>query len=180
MKIPDGMSVNLIRYPNMGDWNRCYVLALNTAGKFSAKIPTEEWLKKILIARHSPIRTLMYTIELRNIPYYSSVHFARHKIGVEHYVQSQRINPERGAERQDAPVTHIIDCNAEALLNIMEKRLCFRADEMTRTIAQEIKAVITCTGDPISDLLMPACGMNAKNCCEMKPCGKYAWIERKK
>lgn len=46
MKIPDGMSVNLIRYPTMGDWNRCYVLALNTVGDFPSKSPTEKWIKK--------------------------------------------------------------------------------------------------------------------------------------
>ena len=166
-------TIELLRYPTEADWKRCLYLARATQGKFDeANVPSYEWRHRILRAEHSPIRTLMFTIEMKNIPYYSSVHFVRHKYGVEHYVQSQRVNPDRGAERQDAPVTHTMDLNAQALINIMRKRLCYKADHTTHEIALQIKAqILYKDGTGIwNDILVPECCYRANYCPEMKPC----------
>ena len=48
-----------------------------------------ELKKKYLTSEHSPIRYLRFIIRME-IPYCNSVHFVRHKLGVEHFVQSQR------------------------------------------------------------------------------------------
>ncbi len=85
------MKIEILRYPEEADWQRCKSFALNTMGKkyLGDKDVDELWKVRILKAGHSPIRTLMFTIKLE-IPYFVSVHFVRHKFGIEHYVQSQR------------------------------------------------------------------------------------------
>lgn len=167
-------SVEILRYPTEEDWKRCLMLARCTQGKFDTpNEPTDDWKKKILRSEHSPIRTLMFTIKMVNIPYCNSVHFVRHKYGVEHYVQSQRKNPERGSERQDAPVTHIMDINAQELIFMAKKRLCYKADPVTRAIMIEIcRQICDLDKDQVFKyVLLPACRMNESNCCEFKPCG---------
>ena len=117
----------------------------------------------------------MYTVIMHDIPYYSSVHLVRHKFGVEHFVQSQRVNPDRGAERQDALVTHAMDLNFQALVNMSRKRLCYKADATTRAIMVQIVEELRKV-DPISaSFCVPECIYRGKVCHELRPCGKYEW-----
>lgn len=74
------MKVTMLKHPTDEDWLFCKQCALNTIGKDSDKVPTEEWKRKILKAEHSPIRTLWFAFNLE-IPYWVSVHFTRHKLG---------------------------------------------------------------------------------------------------
>ena len=167
-------NIEILRMPTEEDWKRCLLLARCTQGRYGlTNEPSEEWKRKILRAEHSPIRTLMFTIMMKNIPYCNSVHFVRHKYGVEHYVMSQRKNPERGAERQDAPVTHIMDINAQELIFMAKKRLCFKADIVTRTIMQDICWAIVGHEPFWGAVLLPACECNEANCREFKPCGMF-------
>ncbi|MBQ6503230.1 MAG: thymidylate synthase ThyX [Flexilinea sp.] len=167
--------IEILRCPTEEDWKRCLLLARATQGKFDApKEPSVEWKRKILRAEHSPIRTLMFTIQMENIPYCNSVHFVRHKYGVEHYVQSQRRNADRGAERQDAPVTHIMDINAQELIFMARKRMCMKADRVTRDIMYAIKKeILEIDFDVWNSLLVPQCHMDENFCPEFKPCGVY-------
>ena len=170
----EDIKIEILRFPTEEDWKRCLLLARCTQGKFDAPSePSLEWKRKILRSEHSPIRTLMFTIKMADIPYCNSVHFVRHKYGVEHYVQSQRKNADRGAERQDAPVTHIMDINAQELIFMARKRLCHKADSVTGQIMTEIcRAVIDI--DPIwESVLLPACECNESKCREFTPCGYY-------
>lgn len=168
--------IELLRFPTDEDWKRCLMLAKATQGKYDApKEPSDQWKIKILRSEHSPIRTLMFTIAMKGIPYCNSVHFVRHKFGVEHYVQSQRKEKDRGAERQDAPVLHIMDINMQALIFMAHKRLCYKADPITRKIMMEICKQIEDREPHIyCGILMPACYQNEKNCREFQPCGRYA------
>lgn len=169
------MEIEILRYPSDEDWKRCLYLARITQGKDAAALPSDEWKKKLLASEHSPARTLMYTIVMRDIPSYSSVHFVRHKFGVEHYVRSQRVNPERGAERQDTPVIHVMDMNFQALIAMSRKRLCYKADAMTRSIMVEIVNKLR-EADPISaSFCVPECIYRGNVCHEFKPCGQYEW-----
>ena len=171
--------IEILRYPTEEDWKRCLLLARTTQGKFDApNEPSIEWKRKILKSEHSPIRTLMFTILMKDIPYCNSVHFVRHKYGVEHYVQSQRKNPERGSERQDAPVTHIMDINAQELIFMARKRLCFKADEVTRKIMAKIVHEIYKKDYIYRGVFMPACCYKESNCCEFKPCGRFLGFEK--
>lgn len=173
------VNIEILRHPTEEDWKRCLLLARCTQGKFDApKEPSFEWKQKILRSEHSPIRTLMWTIKMENIPYCNSVHFVRHKYGVEHYVQSQRKNPERGSDRQDAPVTHIMDINAQELIFMARKRLCYKADALTREIMRKICNDVVNIEPVMVTFFAPACGYDEKNCCEFQPCGNYKGLEK--
>ena len=112
----DEIKVEVLKHPTDEDWLWCKTCTLNTIGKKTTQMPTEEWKRKILAAEHSPIRELWFGIRM-TVPYYISVHYCRHSIGVTHYVQSQRNdrqdNYDRNAARQDAMVSHIMSLNAQ-------------------------------------------------------------------
>lgn len=166
--------VTIIRHPQEEDWKRCKLFALNTIGKqYGGSEVTLDWKKRILRARHSPIRTLMFSIKIE-LPYNVSVHYVRHKVGIEHYVQTQRNDRQDEYDRdqapQSAPVSHIIDVNAEALITIMNKRLCKQADATTRYYAKLIRDEVLKVNPEFEDELVPPCAF-MKSCPEFKPCG---------
>ena len=45
---------------------------------------------KLFMSEHSPIRTIQYWVELQGIPSFVSTHLVRHKLGIEHFVESNR------------------------------------------------------------------------------------------
>ena len=168
-------SVEILRHPTEEDWVRCKMLALNTVGKqYAGGEVTPEWKRRILRAGHSPIRTLMFTIRMEGIPYYVSTCFVRHKHGVEHYVSSQRNDRQDRYDRrkapQDAPVTHIMDVNAQELMQIAHMRLCGQAtDEMRETMRDVCRAVIR-TNPEFIPFLVPPCMDYGCACREFRPC----------
>ena len=169
------MRVELLRYPTDEDWQRCKALALATAGK-EPKTPVDEaWKRRILAAGHSPIRTLMFTIRLE-VPYWVSVHLVRHKVGIEHYVRSQRNDRQsdydRNSARQDSMVTHVIDANAQALMQLVQTRTCGMAAKETREVAWAIAEAVTKACPEFDGLLMPKCAWT-HGCHEFRPCGWY-------
>lgn len=174
------IKVEILRHPTNADWERCKDLALRTMGKrWTGNEVNEEWMHRMLECRHSPIRTLMFTIEM-TIPYYVSVHFVRHKIGVEHYVQSQRNDRQKQYDRELAPqnamVSHTIDINAECLMQMSEKRLCGMADPATRYVMQKICRAVEGTNPEFKGHLVPQCE-RLFHCPEARPCGH--WHEAK-
>ena len=54
------------------------------------KEPSSAWKRRILLSEHSPIRQMMFQWKWVNLKYWVSVHFVRHKIGIEHFVSTQR------------------------------------------------------------------------------------------
>lgn len=168
------MSVEILRYPTYEDWKRCKMLALNTIGKrYAGSEVTDEWKRKILRSEHSPIRTLMFTIRM-DVPYWVSVHFCRHKYGVEHYVTSQRNDRQDKYDRTKAPqgemVTHVMDVNAQELIQMARMRLCGQASKETRDTMREIVNAVTDTNPEFAEFLQPKCVMR-RGCNEFKPCG---------
>ena len=95
-------NVEILKYPTADDWLLCKQCTLNTVGKNTTKLPTDEWKHKLLLSEHSPIRTLNFCIKMI-IPYYVSVHFCRHFTGVTHFVQSQRNDRQNNYDRTKAP-----------------------------------------------------------------------------
>ena len=169
------MKVEILRYPTEEDWLRCKMLALNTVGKEAMTPPTDEWKYKILNAEHSPIRTLMFTIKME-IPYWVSVHYVRHKYGVEHYVKSQRTDrtgEDRNAKRQDEMVTHIMDINAQELMFMARRRLCNLASKETQEVMIEIAKQVSDVCPEFYTFLAPMCIRNLYVCYEMNGCGRW-------
>ena len=99
------------------------------------KEPSSKWKKRILLAEHSPIRKLCFNWKWLDLPYWVSVHFVRHKFGIEHFVSTQRTDrtgENRAAKTQDAPVMHECFANAQSVMFISRRRLCAQASKETR------------------------------------------------
>lgn len=126
-------------------------------------------IHKIYKSEHSPMRTQMYWIELIGVRAFVSVHLTRHKIGVEHFVQTMR--DDRGANEvadRNTLVNHAMFINAQALVNIARKRLCKQAhigvQECMRAICVEL------CEDELYEYLVPDC-VYRNGCYEIKTCG---------
>lgn len=168
-------SVEILRHPTDEDWERCKMLAMNTIGKRWSGEVTDEWKHKILKAEHSPIRTLMFTVRME-LPYWVSTHFVRHKYGVEHYVSSQRNDRQSYYDRakapQDAMVTHIMDVNAQELIQMAHMRLCGKAAQETKRVMIQICMAVEDVNPEFMPFLTPKCLAHG-GCNEFRPCGYY-------
>lgn len=135
--------------------------------------PSPEWKKSILLAEHSPIRKIKVTWQWKNLPNWVSVHFVRHKYGIEHWVSTQR-SDRTGIPRdklpQDQPVNHMCEANAQALINISRKRLCTQASPETRKAWQEVKETVRKYEPELASVMVPEC-IYRGFCPEMHPCG---------
>lgn len=180
------MTIELIKTPTESDWQAVKDRAMNTIGKESGKFPTTNWKRDILRAEHSPIRTLTFTVRLTGIPYWVSTHFVRHKIGIEHFVSTQRTDRtgiDRNELPQSAPVSHTMVINAQALINISRKRMCNQASKETRDIWFMVINEIGLHEPELASMCVPECVYRGF-CPEMKSCGfakseRYAeWVER--
>lgn len=170
------MRVELIKFPTDEDWLFCRQCTLNTIGKKTTKLPTEEWKKKLIESEHSPIRTLWFGFRLE-IPYWVSVHLVRHKYGVEHFVSTQRddrTNSDipRAEKPQGEMVSHIVYVNAQELINMSHKRLCKQASPETREVMQEMVRLVNEQCPYMKDVLVPNCAYRNGKCTEFFPCGK--------
>ena len=170
------IKVEIIRHPEKKDWERCKLLALNTVGKkYTGSEITDEWKYKILKAQHSPITTLVFTIRL-TIPYFVSVHLVRHKIGIEHFVQSQRNDRQNNYDRELAPqnamVSHIIEVNAQELMFMANRRLCSQADPTTRFVMTKICREVEKVNPEFVGHLKPMCE-RLHECPEFVSCGYW-------
>lgn len=172
------MQIKYLRVPTDDDWRRALMLARGTKGSGVdiSFTPGLEWRQRLIKSLHSPVRTIMYTVMLCDIPYYSAMHIRTHHIGIEHYISSQRAQENRGEAPQNALVNHIIDFNPQGLVNVAVARLCQNADETTRGIIRDLTNDIL-TRFPefelAKDLFMPKCRYDAKNCPEFCPCGYF-------
>lgn len=170
------MKVEVLRHPTDEDWERCKMLAMNTIGRRWSGEVSDDWKHRILKAEHSPTRTLMFTVRVE-MPYWVSVHFVRHKYGVEHYVSSQRNDRQSEYDRtrapQDALVVHIMDVNAQELIQMAHMRLCGQAADETRGVMQAICQAVLETNPEFRPFLVPKCRAIDKvfYCNEFKPCG---------
>lgn len=133
--------------------------------------PTNIGLRKLYGSEHSPIRTQMFWIELKGIPTYVSVHLVRHKIGIEHYVSTNRMD--RGADDiadRNSPVNHAMLCNAQALINMSRKRLCTKASIETRITMIDIKNAVRNVDEDLAEFMVADCVYRGM-CYESSSCG---------
>lgn len=159
-------------------WSLALDLARNTMGKEEhGKEPSSEWKRKMLLARHSPIQAVFYRIKMDGIPYWVSVHLVRHKVGVDHFVRSQR-SDRTGVRRDDlpqgAPVVHEMVANAQAILAISRKRLCGQASPETREAWGAVVEALRAAGGEVelADACQPECVVCGGYCPELRCCGR--------
>lgn len=168
------MQIEIVRIPTAENWFDVKNLALNTIGKETTKIPNNDWKKMILISEHSPIRNLIYSWKWIDIPYWISVHIVRHKIGIEHFVESQRNDRQDNYDRrkapQDALVNHTCVANAQAIMNISHKRMCFQASTETRNAWKMLVNKLETVDNNLYQLCVPTCVYRNGLCPEPKCC----------
>lgn len=148
--------------------------ARNTIGRDgSGMYPSDNWKKNILLAEHSPIRKIKFSWRWFGLPYWVSVHFVRHKFGVDHWVSTQRTDRTgviRDDKNQDAPVNHEVEANAQALINISRRRLCGQASTKTRKAWEEVVHEIDRKDPVLASVMVPEC-IYRGFCPELKSCG---------
>ncbi len=166
--------VEILKVPSDEDWMIAKICTLNTVGKTSTTLPTEEWKHKLIMSEHSPIRTLNFVIKI-TVPYWVSVHYVRHKYGVEHFVSTQRNDRQDKYDRNEAPqgemVTHIMYINAQELMFMARRRKCFQASPETRWIMDEVCRQIEEMCSYMKGSLEPMCYYRGGRCTEFFPCG---------
>lgn len=168
------MKIEMLKYPTDEDWMLCKQVTLVTVSKRAVKPPDNSWKEKMLRANHSPVRTLNFCFRLTDIPYWVSVHLVRHVHAVP-FVSTQRNDRQdkydRGAARQDAPVSMCWYMNAEELMTIAHKRLCNLASPETREVVRGICDLVIEECPEFRDVLVPNCVYRGGRCDEFACCG---------
>ena len=159
-----------------GTWRDVADSARTTINKEEGiKEPSSDWKRKILLAEHSPIRKLHISWKWYDLLSWVSVHFVRHKIGIEHFVRTQRTD-RTGIDRNDilqgALVEHECEADAQALINISRKRLCFQASKETREAWLSVLESIKDKEPELYRCCVPECVYRGF-CPEMKSCKYY-------
>ena len=145
--------------------NKACSFTLHNQGE--SKLP----LRKLYGSEHSPMRTQMFWIEMRGIPSFVSTHLVRHKIGIEHYVQTNRVD--RGSSTVSyrlTPINHAMLCNAQALINMARKRFCTHASSETREVMVGIKNAVKRVDDALAEFMVVDCVYRGQ-CYEPSCCG---------
>lgn len=158
-----------------GTWNDVLNSARTTVGKEEIdKSPSSQWKKQILLAEHSPIRQLIIKSKWSDLKYWVSVHLVRHWLGIIHWVRTQR-SDRTGIERDELPqgtlVSHEIEANAQAIINISRKRLCGCASKETRDAWQSFLNTFMHSEPELYSVCVPECCYRNGLCPEMKTCG---------
>ena len=139
---------SLLFFHHEDNWQEVKNATMNTIGKTKGAYPDAKWKHDLILAEHSPIRKLSFSWRWVDLPYWVSVHFVRHKFGIDHFVKTQRTDRtgiDRGELPQGSLVNHECTANAQALINISRKRLCNCASPETREAWQLVKdAVAEC------------------------------------
>ena len=128
---------------------------------FTDAEPTDEWVRKLLMTEHSPIRECQFVWRWEEMPYWVSTELSRHKF--EKFISTQRddrvkdVIP-RGKKPQDALVTFDGFANEQSLIDMARKRLCFCATQQARNYVLSLKFEMKKQGyKHEADVLVPNC-----------------------
>lgn len=158
----------------IGSWREVADAARTTIRQEEGtKEPSSRWKRRILLAEHSPIRKLFFSWKWMDLPYWVSVHFVRHKHGIEHFVSTQRTDRtgfDRAVAHQDAPVMHECIANAQEVMFISRRRLCNQASPETRAAWRLVVDEIAKVEPEVALCCVPECVYRGF-CPEFKSCG---------
>ena len=179
-------------------WNRALNAARKTWGKNKLeKEPSEEWKKMALMAEHSPIKLVEYTISFKDLRQWVGVHLLRHPF-VLPFIHSQRVDRRDNIDELVEAVMQIVSediknspdfnkrdyvfqgetndqdfvVNAQTLINISRKRLCSCASKETREAWVAVRNAIM-EFDPIMASVMVRQCIYRGFCPERTCCGYY-------
>lgn len=130
-------------------------------------------LRDIYHWEHSISRSQIFSVQLVDVFTFVSVHLTRH-VTTQPYVVGRRIDRGgTGDEGRYTLVNHRFIANAEALLNMARRRLCFQAAAETREAMLQIKEAIRQVDSDLAHYMVPNCIYRGGICPEPKPCGNY-------
>jgi len=139
------------------------------------KEPSSKWKRRMLLCEHSPIRQIFIKCKWYDIKSWVSVHFVRHKFGIEHWVRTQRTDRtsvDRNSLPQDSPIEHEFEANAQAFISISRKRLCQGASLETREAWKLVLDNIKDNEPELYSACVPDCIYRGW-CYEFKSCGYH-------
>jgi hypothetical protein len=144
-------------------------------------------LDRLYQCMHSPIRTQIFYCSMYNIPSYVAMHLVRH-VTIVPFVKSNRTDRRKPNEnaltKEVQTIDDVLDCarniplrmdfiaNAEALLNMSYKRLCYKASSDTVRVMQSIKNEVSLVDYDLAFRMVPHC-IKYRNCEELKSCGFF-------
>lgn len=159
-----------------GTWREVADSANTTVNKDAGtKEPSSQWRRRMLLCEHSPIRQILVKCKWYELRSWISVHFVRHKFGIEHWVRTQRTdrtNIYRDELPQGNLVEHEFEANAQAMINISRKRLCNQASKETREAWQAVLEAIREDQPELYSVCVPDCIYRGW-CYEYKSCGYH-------
>ncbi|NLN46966.1 MAG: thymidylate synthase ThyX [Clostridiaceae bacterium] len=165
--------MHIERFRHEDNWQDIKDATMNTIGKNTGRYPDATWKLKLIRAEHSPIRKMRFSWRWKELPYWVSVHFVRHKIGIEHFVTTQR-SDRTDIPRDDLPqgscVSHECDADAQALISISRKRLCMSASPETRKAWMLVKEQVREVEPELAQCMVRECVYRGF-CPEMNGCG---------
>lgn len=159
-----------------GNWREVADSANTTVNrKPGTKEPSSAWKRRMLLCEHSPIRQIFVKLKWTDLKSWISVHFVRHKIGIEHWVRSQRTD-RTGVNRDYLPqsnfVEHEIMADTQAVINISRKRLCNQASKETREAWKAAIDTLKTKEPELHAACVPDCVYRGW-CYEFKSCGYH-------
>ena len=165
------MNIDIFKHDD--NWQDIKDSTMNTIGKTTGKYPDAEWKRNLIMSEHSPIRRMKFYWRWKDLKSWVSVHMVRHKIGIEHWVSTQR-SDRTGVNRDELPqgslVNHACEADAQALINISRKRLCSCASPETREAWQLVKDKISETEPELVSCMVREC-IYRGFCPEIFSCG---------
>lgn len=138
------------------------------------KEPSDDFKKNIIRAEHSPLRCLMFNIDLYDIPRFVSDHLVRH-VHAQPFVSTGRQDivqelPSRHEQKMDDLYNMRLFLNAQEIINISKVRLCAHAEAMTRKAWQQVINELYKQEPVLATACVPNC-IYRNMCPELKCCG---------
>ena len=137
------------------------------------EISLKSTLKQIYSWEHSITRSQIFSVQLTDVYTFVSVHLVRHVTTVPYVTSRRDDRGGDGAEDRFTLLNHRFICNAEALMNMAHRRLCYKASPETRDTMLKIKESIRIVDPDLAYFMIPHCVYRGGICPEPKPCGNY-------
>lgn len=158
-----------------GSWKNAKNKCRTTVNKqYSENEPSREFIARLLISEHSPIRLLGVDWTWEDIPYWVSTEWSRHKF--EKFISTQRTDRtgvDRSEKPQGAPVNFDGYANAQSLIDAWRKRLCGCATKEARHLAIDFKRALHKVEPELANVLVPNCVYRC-GCPEFTECGFWS------
>lgn len=122
---------------------------------------------------HSPIRLYRYFIEIIGLKSFISTHLVRHGVFANHAVTSKRddLRPDPNEViGRNTPVTHVVETNAQELITISRKRLCYKSHKETVGAWKKVTKAIKKVEPELFPFLVPECVFRNGICPEYTEC----------